>query len=927
MVTFFLNLSQHPAAGIATLLLVLAAPNVQAVYCVRPTNNIHVAVTGLWVTQEGVLVFAGETAYRMQQNRMLPLAGLTPSGQENIAETTSGVLIASNTRLFRLQNGEIIPEDFDTLEGPLIFTVGETSSYGTLVGTQNGLYRLATGRQRPFDGTTDKSIRSIEETVEGDVLLGTDSGLFRLSGNSAELSAQTGPVKAMRKTSAGIVVVADRGLYRFVHGEAKLVPNTKGIKTVEEIRSGLLVGIEDRLYRWKADDLKVVPGNIGIVKGIRQTALGVLVWTEDGSEEQPRYRLFLLSENDDLRELYGHGTAITAIEDAGEAMVLIGTVSGLGRLVTSRLDDADIKLVHGVSKHLPLDQQFSISWTLERFPCADVSESFSQYLIVSQGGNPIDEITNIRRTEPRNQGYEATLGPFDEKGSYELAIFLESRFEEKVSSQAFDFSIGKTMLETTTEWTKLLGGWGAVFHFSIFVVLVLAGRWSRICFELLTAPFSRKFGLYFGLALQYVKPIRLWVFERYFREVKRLAPAHLQYIPVPVTAPDGLVISSTELLASIQPRCRLWIRGEAGTGKTVLVQSLMREYFAEPSLWRAWQKYRFIPIFVTVRAYGNFAARADQPWVPEVSRAALDFIGVSFSDEKYYRRLLESGGFIVVLDGMNETPFDEDVRRYANTARRVGLMMTSQSSLGETSIPEYRLPRATREFTKQLLSVFLGERRGATMFAALTDALLHEVRSGYDVRIIADLAEKGLPMPYERLGLYQATLAAVDYHTGQLYPEDVICQAAWELWLSGARRFRESERLTSDLLAPLEMAKVIVGRGDSFEFRHDLLRGYLAARWAVFHAASMAETIMRLNDEEVWRLSPSEQDLVFPFLAALFREPEHLQAIAQLAAAEPGRRVRLLEASQVAAKRNGWSLRVDLVEHSVQGIASLASGS
>lgn len=469
-----------------------------------------------------------------------------------------------------------------------------------------------------------------------------------------------------------------------------------------------------------------------------------------------------------------------------------------------------------------------------------------------------------------------------------------------------------TTRDIILNWAGVLVSGVTVIHFVFFLFLLIRARWSQRCFNMLMDPTLRKIGIYFWFLLQHVTIIQLWVFERYFKVAKKNTDMDSRYVPVLVTCSDGSHVISSDLIRSFPTGSRIWISGEAGTGKTAIVEALMRRYFAESSLRKAWKKFGFIPIMVTVRAHTGITFGSESQWVPEVARAALQGMGFSFKDAQFFQGLLESGSFAILLDGLNEEQRDDDVKRYANAAPSVRLFITSQASSGDTKISEYQLPRANRDFVKQLLEAFLGPDGGAAVFAKLSDALLEEVRSGYDILLIADLHVSGQPIPRDRLGLYHATLDAVRLLGGERYQEEVICRVAWDLWLAGNRRFQEDKRLTKDLLLPLQRVHIVVPRGDTFEFRHDLLRGYLAARWAKCHATSVVEFISRLANKNIWQLSPSEHDIVFPFLTAIIKEKEDLQAVAQFAAEDPDRRVRLQAAAHETAKRRGWSLSVIL---------------
>ena len=62
----------------------------------------------------------------------------------------------------------------------------------------------------------------------------------------------------------------------------------------------------------------------------------------------------------------------------------------------------------------------------------------------------------------------------------------------------------------------------------------------------------------------------------------------------------------------------------------------------------------------------------------------------------------------------------------------------------------------------------------------------------------------------------------------------------------------------------------------------------------------------------MWNLSPSEQDVVFPFITGLIDTQEVLREVAQFAADDFDVRARFLSASQATAQKRGWALEVKL---------------
>jgi hypothetical protein len=224
------------------------------------------------------------------------------------------------------------------------------------------------------------------------------------------------------------------------------------------------------------------------------------------------------------------------------------------------------------------------------------------------------------------------------------------------------------------------------------------------------------------------------------------------------------------------------------------------------------------------------------------------------------------------------------------------------------------LPPTIDKVLRALLEEFLGKDDGTRIYQYIMSSPLSKaIRSGYDVRLLADLIERGVDpdeLPKDRVGLYELILDSVSLSDGQVYPEDRLCRAAWELWREGERQLVPDEDLPRHLVEPLwrEETKVLRALdGEGFEFRHDQMRGYLAARWAVIH--TVAPIHLFEEDKAVWRLGRSDQEVVWGFAAAMMNYDQGL-TMWRWAMQAPERTL-LQHAVQQQAKREGWLLYVE----------------
>jgi hypothetical protein len=152
-----------------------------------------------------------------------------------------------------------------------------------------------------------------------------------------------------------------------------------------------------------------------------------------------------------------------------------------------------------------------------------------------------------------------------------------------------------------------------------------------------------------------------------------------------------------------------------------------------------------------------------------------------------------------------------------------------------------------------------GQLAAATVMTRISASGLKDaIRSGYDVRLIVDLARPApqhAPLPADRLGLYGAVIA-----TRSPRRCSANSLAARRPQLGGMvserksnedmRRLKPDADLTADLLGALADVQETDGKpvrlvrrvaGGSFEFVHDQMHAYLAARWFSQEGFSVAE--------------------------------------------------------------------------------------
>jgi hypothetical protein len=281
--------------------------------------------------------------------------------------------------------------------------------------------------------------------------------------------------------------------------------------------------------------------------------------------------------------------------------------------------------------------------------------------------------------------------------------------------------------------------------------------------------------------------------------------------------------------------------------------------------------------------------------------------------------MLSKGTLAIAIDGLNEVARSQAVSAFAAEFPAAPLFVTSQEP-GEPPFEVWRLPGTIAEHVDGLLTLYLGEQQGGVLAMRLRDSgLMQHLRSGYDVRLIIDLAEadpEGTNLPHDRIGLYDAAVAAA-------WPEgddrlDKLQAAAWKLMSERGpnedkRRLKPDEDAPKDLLEQLEAVRERSGRSirliraapPYYEFVHDQMNAYLAACWFA-DRATVAIMKELLEATKIWQDGLEAQRTLWGFVAVLL-DRASLEALWNFAG-DDDRRAVLGRALAERAEREDWTL-------------------
>ena len=636
-----------------------------------------------------------------------------------------------------------------------------------LIGTSAGLYRLAadgTGAAQRVEGSPAVEVRTIY-TAGSALLIGTSAGLYRLAVDG------TGAAQRVEGSPAG------------------------DVGTIYTAGSALLIGTPAGLYRLAVDGTGAAQQVEGFPAG-------------------------------GIRSIYTVGSAL-----------LIGTNAGLYRLVGSqggrwptpiRFDMREIPSPFYVGNALRLQWVFtpvpfriddqnatfrvSLEWQRENGSWTAYGSSYDGRFI------PGKEADSGRR-----EFYYPTI---KDKGVYRFKVVTFDVLLNESEAAILPITAYVGTGDVIKAFAPKVGLGLSILHMLVCATLVIGSRWSYRCLDFLKEPVLRKASLYLGPALTYISPIRIWVFSLYFHKLRQeLQPEHT-YLPTELRRPNGTTVSSDAMLQEIITNRRIWIRGEAGTGKSELVQEIVRLYTHQLSIEQAWRTFGYIPLLVNVRDY------LSAPAIEQMARGALTTFGMVLSDESFFANLLRHGNFLVILDGMNEAGTSESTVRTAlqNFAVRfptVRILVTSQSALDQDRhFQEYELPTMEPDFARHLLAELLPKHISADKVSEVPTELWKEVRSGYDVLLLRDCLLDDV-LPQERLALYEKATTRVTGPSKDRFPLDALYRKTWEMFKAGLRTLTPDGFLTPALMSILTTMHIVVQRYGDFSYRHDLMRASL----------------------------------------------------------------------------------------------------
>ena len=248
------------------------------------------------------------------------------------------------------------------------------------------------------------------------------------------------------------------------------------------------------------------------------------------------------------------------------------------------------------------------------------------------------------------------------------------------------------------------------------------------------------------------------------------------------------------------------------------------------------------------------------------------------------------------------------------------LLVTSQAlprSWGGERWEVWELPEdVAGELRVGLLALWLGDEKGAILSRRIVaEGLVGAVVSGYDLRLLADLATadpEHAQLPGDRVTLYRAMLARAAGPDGQPLRLEGLAQLAWTMVTQRRRRIApdDEKALGGDTLKALEREglRIVRAIGSEHEFRHDQMRAFLAALWLVEETPTLPALQKTAMDAAAFSLNRRDQEELWSFVAQLLTSAADIDALWHFASDEPVERAILTAALQAEADKRRVTL-------------------
>ena len=664
------------------------------------------------------------------------------------------------------------------------------------------------------EGLQSVSVNDIKR-INGKIFLATDEGLYRLEG---EQPRRISPLKLnitkILESNGQIWLATDRGAYRFDGARAIRIPDREvNVNDIQDIKGELWLATDVGAFIVEKGEPHRKPDSEVKITSISEISGKIWLATEKGA-----YRIDG-TQTQRIPDVDLNVSRVTLIN----GNIWLATDNGAYRFDESQQISLDLK---------PADSTFI--WAAQAFLPRDV--------MIGGLALPVPRYTDQNRDGYDNHNLEQYFEVIWETDQEKFKSDVGNRRYNAAERAYLPLATGKhtVFYSVRDKWGNTFSGQtqvrvipgpavlslaGIILWIALlFIVFVLSPR-SSFFHGLIMNPYARRYGS-FGLVPLFVTavpPLRRHLLRRYLRGI-RTDQTIMQWqrrfvVPTEDFAPG--------VFADFLNRRRtLFLAGQSGIGKTSYFRFLMgymvlrRRWFVSKTM---------VPVFLALSRY-----EGAQP--EDMFNAELSNFG-QLTDTHLNSWLLQQGGFLIFIDGLNEASdaARQSVSRFINQHWKANLFcISSQQSYAEFEwMEKLQLVSLSPDKVNQVLTLRLGEQQASATIAQFTPTTYEICAIPQDLEFAIDLVKCGHPLPQSKRDIYQATLKPIFDSweaSGQGMFKTFLFGRAFEMLCSGEAFFERSEKpMPDEIREALSTQKLIVRRGDHYHFRHDLVRGYLAA--------------------------------------------------------------------------------------------------
>jgi GTPase SAR1 family protein len=276
---------------------------------------------------------------------------------------------------------------------------------------------------------------------------------------------------------------------------------------------------------------------------------------------------------------------------------------------------------------------------------------------------------------------------------------------------------------------------------------------------------------------------------------------------------------------------KLLITGQSGIGKTSFLKRLTANYASQD---RPTHPAKVFPVYIPLTNYGGNS-------LEDLVYNQLFSYG-KITDKELAPMFLEQGGLLIFLDGVNEVQNVTDRQKLSAFVEKFWtsnyICLSSQHPYSEIeNIPKVELKPFSGEKVREFIRQRVRDKETAeSVIKRFTDQDYQLYSIPRDLEFAVEILNSGRKtLPRSRTELYKITFSSIFAkwrEKGTAGAEDILCKRAYTMIVQRDLTFDSvDDPHFKEITADLFEQKFLVRRERSYNFRHDLIRSYLASEY------------------------------------------------------------------------------------------------